>query len=102
KKLLTVRMVDPTFNANVLKSTTMQQKIIADSVKIAKTYEFDGIVLDFEYNALAFDSVVQSISQFSTHFSKATHLENMVFYEAVYGDTFARLRPYDMTAIAKN
>jgi len=102
KTLLTVRMIDPTVNGRVLQDKNLQNAIIAESLQTANKYGFSGIVLDFEYNALAFDSVIKSISTFSTNFAKATHGEDLTFYQSVYGDTFYRLRPYDVGTIAKN
>lgn len=101
-KLLTVRMVDTSINAKVLKDKALQEKIISDSLRIAQAYNFSGIVLDFEYSALAFDSVVQSITGFSQAFASEIHRKHLAFYQTVYGDTFYRLRPYDVSALAKN
>lgn len=100
--LLTIRMIDPTVNAAVLQNKTLQQKIITESLQVANKYSFSGVVLDFEYNALAFDSVIRSISTFSNNYAQATHGQKLLFYQSVYGDTFYRLRPYDIGAIAKN
>lgn len=102
KTLLTIRMIDPSVNAKVLQDKNLQNTIISDSLQIAQKYGFSGVVLDFEYNALAFDSVIKSISTFSTNFAKATHATNLTYYQSVYGDTFYRLRPYDVEALAKN
>jgi spore germination protein YaaH len=102
KKILTIRMINNAMNTSVLKDRSLQQKIITDSLQIAKDNGFLGVVLDLEYNALAFDSVVQSITSFSSQFAKDAHAENLLFYQSVYGDTFYRLRPYDVEALAKN
>lgn len=102
KKLLTIRMIDPEINSKLLKDKALQQTVISQVLQTAKQYGFTGIVLDFEYNALAFDSVIASITTLSTDLAKATHAQHMTFYQAVYGDTFYRLRPYDVGKLAKN
>lgn len=102
KTLLAIRMIDPTINVKVLQDKKMQNAIITDSLEIAQKYNFSGIVLDFEYNALAFDSVITSINTFSTNFAKAVHEGHMAYYQSLYGDTFYRLRPYDVGTLAKH
>ncbi len=101
KRLLTIRMIDSNINIKVLDDKDLQQKVVTQSVALAKEKRFDGIVLDFEITALGFDSVVKSISDFETHFATQTHAGGLPFYATVYGDTYARYRPYDVASIAK-
>lgn len=100
KKFLAVRMIDAALNSKILNNKEIGEKIIDDSIEIAKEKYFDGIVLDFEMNALGFDSVIQGISRFYEQFSKKTKDAKLDFWITLYGDTFYRGRPYDVKRIA--
>lgn len=102
KTLLVVRLIDNDVNGKILASSALQTKIISDSVAIAEKNHFDGIILDFEYNALAFDSVVHNISKLSQNFATTVHKDHLTYYQTIYGDTFYRLRPFDVGEISKN
>lgn len=101
KTLLTVRMLDRDTNEKILQNKDMQHAVIQEAVTVAKQHKFDGIVLDLEHNAIAFDSVVNSITAFSQTFAQQAQEQNLSFYQAIYGDAFYRLRPYDVAAIGK-
>lgn len=101
KKLLVIRLLDQNTDEKILHDSGYQKKIIDQSTNIAKHYGFDGIILDLEYKALAFDEVIQSITNFSTHFAASVHTAHMLFYQTLYGDTIYRLRPFDVSAIGK-
>ena len=66
-----------------------------------KKHGFDGVLLDLEYSGLAFDSVVSSITSFSTAFAHAAHDQQLTFYQSLYGDSVYRLRPYDLAVLGK-
>lgn len=100
KRFLALRMLDPDINSKVLDSKTLQETIISETIATAKQYGFNGIVLDFEYTPLAFDSVVNKITNLTTNFYSLTHENNLSFSLMVYGDTFYRARPYDLAKIA--
>ena len=102
KKLLVVRLTNSKINSEILDNTKLQQKIINDSIEIAKKNKFDGIVLDFEISSLYFDSVVKNINNFSKYFYESSKIQNLMFYLTIYGDNFYRLRPYDISFLAKN
>lgn len=99
--LLAIRLINPTVNEKILTDKVLQQKISDESISIAKEYGFSGIVLDLEYNALAFDSVTKRTTQLTQTFANTAHANNLSFYQTVYGDAFYRVRPYDMAAIGK-
>lgn len=101
EKLLAVQMINNTVNEQVLQDYTLQKKIIDQSVQIANEYGFDGIVLDFEFSALPFPSITDKITKFISRFSQTTHSGNIKFFITVYGDVFYRLRPYNISDIAK-
>lgn len=102
KRLLTVRMVDQEVNSEIIKNDRVKQRIITDSIKLAQQHGFDGIVLDFETSALSFDTVTFRISDFHKNFYQSVKKENMLFYATLYGDTYYRVRPYDVKVISEN
>lgn len=102
KKLLGIRMIDNTINETVLQDSLSQQKIIDDTERIARDNGFDGIVLDLEYSAFPFDSVIQSVTTFSKRFGDATKSQHLLFYQTIYGDLYYRGRPYAIKDLVKN
>lgn len=100
KTLLTVRMIDQSTTEKILSDKDLQQKVITDAITLAKQKQFSGIVLDLEYNAIAFESVVNSITNFSTIFADTVKAHDLSFYQTLYGDTFYRGRPYNVKKIA--
>lgn len=99
---LTVRMLDNDINFAVLKDTVKQEKVIAETVTLAKEYGFEGIVLDLELSSLPFESVIQQINSFTQKYSQAAHEEEMQFNMAIYGDTFYRIRPFEVQTLEKS
>ncbi len=102
EKFLVIRMIDSKLNSQILENKESQKKIISESLEITKQYGFNGIVLDFEISALAFESVTKKITDFYTLFYSSSHESNLKEYITVYGDVFFRARPYDVKEIAKN
>ncbi|TMI85814.1 MAG: hypothetical protein E6H08_21960 [Bacteroidetes bacterium] len=101
KKLLTIQMTNALVNTRVLQNISLQQKIIDQSLILAKENNFNGIVLDFEFSALPFASITESITNFITRFSQKTHKSNVSFAITLYGDVFYRPRPYNVALLAK-
>lgn len=101
KILLVVRLVDSEVNTTILQDKALQQKIVTQTITTAKQYGFTGVVLDLEYHALSFGPVVHSLTDFSTLFATNTHQAHLLYYQALYGDTFYRARPFDVAAIGK-
>ncbi len=101
KTLLVLRMVDSEVNANILKDKNAQARIIDQSVSYAKQNGFSGIVLDLEMSAIPFDSLVDQISTFSNNFATKTKEAKLEFTMALYGDTFYRLRPFDVKSLSE-
>ncbi len=98
---LVVRMLGSSENLDILKDKKTQEKIISDSVKIAKENNFSGIVLDLETQGLPFDNLMQKITAFNSDFRKKSHDNNLTFGTFIYGDVFYRVRPYDVENISK-
>lgn len=102
EKLLTLRMVDSDRNAAILKNKQLQQRIIAQTVTYASENGFSGVVLDLEMSAIPFDSLVDQITAFSNDLAKEVKKEKLTYGLALYGDTFYRVRPFDVKAVTQN
>lgn len=102
EKLLAVRMLNTDKNLSILKDTSSQNKIIEHAASLAKKYKFTGIVLDLEIQGLPFEKLVGSITALNVRFARSAHREGLTFGTLLYGDTFYRIRPYDVSSISKN
>ncbi len=101
KTFLVVRMLDDEVNLDVLDDKTLQSEIISDAVKVAKEYNFSGIVLDFEIQGIPFEDFVKSITSLNADFAKGAHESDMIFGTFIYGDAYFRARPFDVGEIGK-
>ncbi len=99
KKLLVVRMINSDQNLSILSSQVAENGVITQSDQIAKKYNFDGVVLDFEISAISFNSLVTQINSFVSKFTTDAKQNNLQFGIALYGDTFYRARPFDVKTI---
>src|SRR5258705_11517600 len=100
KNLIAIRMLDQNFNNVLLADQILQKKVIEDIILTTKKDNFNGIVLDFEFSALNFNSINKKITSFVKDFSTRTHENNLQFFVTAYGDTFYRDRPFDIKEIA--
>jgi spore germination protein len=57
------------------------------------------VVLDLEIAAIPFESVTNNISDFIVEFADNAKANDLKFVVATYGDTFYRLRPFDIKKI---
>lgn len=99
---LTLRMLDNQENFTILESKSSQKRIISQTIALAKKNDFDGIVLDLELKALPFESLLKQINEFVTMFHEEANKNGMQLSITQYGDTFYRVRPFDVAAVAKN
>lgn len=99
KKLLTLRMIDKSINADILQDRTLQDKIIDETLQIVEENGFSGVILDLEQSAFAFDSVTQNITDFSLRFAEKAHAQHILYYQTLFGDTFYLARPYNVREI---
>lgn len=102
KTSLTLRMLDSTVNLAVLKDKKLQEIIATETVDLAKEEGFDGIVLDLELTALPFSSTITQINSLVSHLSSEAKKEDLSFAVLLYGDTFYRVRPFEVKTIAKS
>lgn len=100
--ILGIRMIDNTSNFAILKSKASQQQVIADSIALAQRYHFKGILLDLEVTALPFSSLVDQITTFNSSFAKASHTAHLTYSVTAYGDSFYRVRPFDISKMASD
>lgn len=99
RKDMTIRMLDSSLNLATLKDTKKQAELIDHAVLWAKKDAFDGVVLDLELAALPFDSLIKQINDFSKIFYEKTKKENLHFAMTIYGDTFYRVRPFQVKSL---
>lgn len=101
KQMLVVSMVDKEVNSEVLKDSEAQAQIAKEAVQIATEYGFDGIVLDFEISSISFETVTNRVSALYTTFANEVNKTPLAFYVTVYGDTYYRVRAYDIKKIGE-
>lgn len=98
---LAVRLLDPDTNIKILNSLSLQKKVIDDALNIVSSNNFRGVVLDLELSALPFESLITKITSFNREFASLFHAKNLSFGTLLYGDTYFRIRPFDVAKIGK-
>ncbi len=101
KRYLALRMIGNDTNFAILKDTKAQIRIITETLALTKTKGFDGVVLDLEVGGFPFDSLIQQINAYVKNFYEAAKQNNTELRVAVYGDTFYRIRPYEIKTIGQ-
>ncbi len=101
-KYLVIRMLDSDTTFPILKDSIKQEILTDDAISIAVENGFDGIVLDLEIAAVPFDSLIKQVDEFTSLFYKNARDKNLQFTIIFYGDTFYRLRPFDVKSLSKN
>ncbi len=102
KSYLTIRMLESKSNFAILKDQKLQDVLIAESLKLAKENGFKGILLNIEVSALPFTSLVDQITLFNKRFYTESKKYGLSYGITAYGDTFYRVRPFDIPALAKD
>ncbi|KXK10333.1 MAG: putative sporulation-specific glycosylase YdhD [Microgenomates bacterium OLB23] len=100
QRLLAVRMMNEGTNEAILDDKTFQSSLVSETLGLVRQYGFDGVLIDLEHSVLPTKNTVTAISEFIAFFAERTHSDKKVFTVALYGDTFYRQRPYDVTKIA--
>jgi len=98
--LLTLQMENTDINSAILKDKNLQQKVIAQTISLAQQNGFSGVVLDLEMGGIPFDALVDEINSFTKALDTAAKAGHLEFAVTLYGDTFYRLRPFDVKTIA--
>lgn len=101
ERILSIRMVDKTINADVIKNTALEDKIASQAVGLASKNKFDGVLLDYETSAFGFESTTNNITAFYKLFAKTVHDANLKFYVSLYGDAYFQSRPFDVKKIGE-
>lgn len=101
ERILAIRMTDKAINSEVIKNSSLENKIASESVALAIKNKFDGVLLDYETSAFAFESTTNNISSFYKLFAKQAHDSGLKFYVSLYGDTYFQSRPFDTKEIGK-
>lgn len=102
EKFLTLRMIDDEINIFVLENKVVQKKIIDETLDISKENKFAGVVLDFEIVNYLNPDLTRKINDFVQQFYSEINKNYRKFFITIYGDTFFRKRPYDLSFLAKN
>ncbi|HVF69857.1 MAG TPA: glycosyl hydrolase family 18 protein [Xanthomonadales bacterium] len=102
EKKLVLRMLDSAITFPVLKDQAKQKVLIRDALAVAKQNGFSGIVLDLEISAVPFDSLIKQINEFTKLFYQEAKDKDIEFTVMFYGDTFYRLRPFDIKELSGN
>ncbi len=102
EKLLVLRMLDSDNTFSILKNKSLEDRIIQQTVALAKQNKFAGVVLDLEVASLPFSSVVSEINEYVARMYSAVTSAKMKFSLTLYGDTFYRIRPYDVASLVSH
>jgi len=102
QSLLALSMQDTDTNAAILKDKTLQKKVIQETINLAQQNGFSGVVLDLEMGGIPFDALIDEINSFTKAFGDSAKAAHMEFAVTLYGDTFYRLRPFDVKTIASH
>lgn len=101
RRILAVRMTDKNINAKVIKNLQAQENIATMAVSLALENNFDGVLLDYETSAFAFDTTTNNIFSFYKLFAEKVKANKLLFYVTLYGDTYYRARAFDVKKIGE-
>jgi spore germination protein YaaH len=99
EKILALRMLDSKVNFEIIESEKNREAVIDETFETAQENGFSGVLLDLEISAIPFESVTKNISTFISEFSDVAKTRDLKFSVAIYGDTFYRVRPFDLKLI---
>jgi spore germination protein YaaH len=102
KTLLALEMVNTDINSDILQSNLLQQKVASQTISLAKADGFSGVVLDLEMSGIPFSSTIDEINSFVKAIDTQAKTQQVSFAITLYGDTFYRLRPFDVKTIASH
>jgi len=97
---ITVRMMNEDIIEAILKSPEKQAILAAEVLDLAIQYHFNGIALDLEHSVLPTQETIDRITAFVRTLSRSIHAQDTQFALILYGDTYFRIRPYDVKKLA--
>lgn len=100
KTLLALEMENTEINGDILQSKTLSQKVASQTVSLAQANGFSGVVLDLETGGIPLSALIDEINDFVSQLDSEAKASHMQFAVTLYGDTFYRLRPFDVKTIA--
>lgn len=99
---LTLRMLNTEENLKILENKNAQQKVLNETMSLAKEYGFEGVVLDLELSLIPVTDVKKDVNTFAQSFETEAKKNNLKTAVTIYGDVFFRARPFDVEFIGKN
>jgi len=99
KKYLTLRIIGEDADSKFLDNTNLQRRVGKQTAKIAKKYQFKGIVVNFETSAFGFSSTEEKVTKMYKTLQKEIKKNNLEFLVTVFGDSYYRARPYNIKEI---
>ena len=102
KTYFTIQMLDDTANDAVLRNSKIQETISREAIQLAKENSFSGIVLDLELKPTLDEKEAGRVNDFVHKLYTVAKSQDILLSLAMYGDTFYRNRPFDVSYLAKN
>ncbi len=101
KKMLVIRLLHDSVIDSLLSSYEVQANIVKNTIEQLETHSFRGAVLDLEKSYSLNKDTSTQITKFVQYFCSALKKNYKDCFVLVYGDSFYRMRPYDVAKIAK-
>lgn len=101
-KYLTIRMLDPNINLDVLQDEKVQETIINETLQLLADYSLDGVALDLELTTSLNTDLVGQANKFVQSFYTKLKTKKKRFIVLLFGDSFYRKRPFDVKEISQN
>lgn len=98
-KYLTLRILGEDTGREFLDNINLQKTVGREVADIAKEYNFDGVLVDFETSAFGFSSTEEKITAMFNVLHEEIKRDDLEFLVAVFGDNYYRARPYDIEEI---
>ncbi len=99
KRTLTLRMTNTDTNLTILEDDDLQNRIVDETLLIAKRNGFNAILFDLELAALPTDKTTNNVTSFIKKAAESAKTSGLQFSMTLFGDTFYRSRPFDVAAL---
>ncbi len=98
---LVIRMLDSAVSQSIIASPANTKRLIDESIVTAKEHGFAGIAIDIEIFNVTDSALEDKINTFVQLYSRQLQDESMKSSLLLYGDTFYRHRPYDVSFLGR-